>query len=311
MHDMTLLYAADAGRADEWREALHDMAPELQVQLWPDATDLAAVRYLVAWSFMPDLVARLPNLQVIFSTGAGVNQFAFESIPPAIKIVRMLDPAIREGMIEYAVFATLALHRDLLTYRQDQRARRWAPLTAPSAARRRVGVMGLGDLGTAVVEQLKSFGFPLFGWSRTARSIEGVTCFSGQDQLPSFLGHCDILICLLPLTPATQGILDDALFDALPIGAGLINMGRGRHLNEADLLRALDDGRLSGAILDVLIDEPPPHDHPFWLHPKIMLTPHIAGTTSPPSAAGVLVENLRRHRAGLTMLGEVRRDLGY
>ena len=311
MHDMTLLYAADAGRADEWREALHDMAPDLRVQLWPDDTDLAAVRYLVAWSFMPDLVARLPNLQVIFSTGAGVNQFDFESIPLGIKVVRMLDPAIREGMVEYAVFAVLALHRDLLTYRQDQCARRWAPLKAPSAARRRVGVMGLGDLGTAVVEGLKPFGFPLSGWSRAPRSIEGVTCFSGQDQLPSFLGHCDILICLLPLTPATQGILGNALFDALPAGAGLINMGRGRHLDEADLLRALDDGRLSGAILDVLVDEPPPHDHPFWSHPQIMLTPHIAGTTSPPSAAGVLVENLRRHRAGLTMLGEVRRDLGY
>jgi glyoxylate/hydroxypyruvate reductase A len=308
---VSLLYAADASRAEEWRAALHALAPDLQVQLWPDQTDLEAVRYLVAWTFMPDLVSRLPNLRAIFSTGAGVEQFDLGSIPPSVKVVRMLDPAILEGMVEYVTFATLALHRDILIYQRARLERCWAPRPATPAAQRRVGIMGLGDLGAAVIDRLKAFGFPLFGWSRAPRSIDGVTPFSGREALSAFLGNCDILICLLPLTPATRGILNSALFDALPPEAGLINVGRGGHLNEPDLLLALDDGRLSGAVLDVMVDEPPPRDHPFWHDPRILLTPHIAGMTSPPSAARVLVENLRRDRQGAAMEGLVRRDLGY
>ena len=308
---MSLLYVTDDGRADEWRSALSAADPELRVQLWPGEADLAAVRSLLAWTFKPDLIPRLPNLEVIFSMGAGVEQFDTAVIPSRVALVRMLDPAIHEGVVDYAVFATLALHRDMLHYLAAQEAGRWSPAPAYAAAQRRVGVMGLGDLGAAIVERLKPFGFPLSGWSRKPRAIDGVDCYWGPEGLPEFLGGCDILICVLPLTQQTRNILDANLFRALPPGAGLINVGRGGHLREADLLAALDCGQIGGAVLDVLMEEPARPEHPFWRHPRVLLTPHIAGSTSPRSAAQVLVENLRRHRDGQPMEGLVRTDLGY
>jgi glyoxylate/hydroxypyruvate reductase A len=308
---MSLLYSADPSRAAEWRAILTELEPAVGFQTLDAATDLAAVRYLLAWEFPAGLISRLPNLEVIFSTGAGVEQFDLTQIPPAVEIVRMLDPAILEGMVEYVTYSVLALHRDMLDYRAAQEARRWAPIRVTAAADRRIGVMGLGDLGAAVARALKPFGFPLSGWSRSLKSIDGVACFSGAEGLAAFLARSDILICLLPLTPETRGILGSALFQALPRGAGLVNVGRGGHLTEADLAPALAGGQLSGAVLDVLADEPPPSDHPFWEHPRIILTPHIAGMTSPRTAGRTLAENLRRRREGAPMRGLVRRDLGY
>jgi glyoxylate/hydroxypyruvate reductase A len=308
---MSLLYTADPSRSEDWRTAIAERDPALDVQFGAEGADLDRVRYLLAWQFPEALVPRLPGLQVIFSTGAGVEQFSLDRIPPSVEIVRMLDPAILEGMVEYAVFATLALHRDILAYQDDRKARRWAPIRVRPAAQRQVGVMGLGHLGARVLRALKPFGFPLYGWSRSPRSLDGVACFSGSQTLTAFLGCCDILICLLPLTPSTRGILGKAAFDALPPGAGLVNVGRGGHLREDELLDALGDGRIGGAVLDVLADEPPSPNHPFWDHPRILITPHIAGMTSPASAAAALVDNIHRHQAGEPMIGRIRRDLGY
>lgn len=309
---MSLLYTADTRRTVEWRAALAQLEPALGFRSLPaEPADLQSVRYLLAWAFPADLIARLPNLEVIFSTGAGVEQFDLAQIPPAVEIVRMLDPSIQEGMVEYVTYGVLALHRDMFHYQAAQRARRWAPIRATAAADRRVGVMGLGDLGVAAVQALKPFGFPLSGWSRSLKEIEGVACFSGARGLADFLAQTDILVCLLPLTPETRGILDASLFAALPHGAGLVNAARGGHLKENDLIAALESGKVSGAVLDVLVDEPPSSDHPFWDHPRIILTPHVAGMTSPRTAARALANNLRRRREGQLMRGLVRRDLGY
>ena len=308
---MTLLYSADPERGREWRALFEALAPDVPVQIWPDIGDPQAVRYLAAWTFSPELVRSLPNLEVIFSVGAGVDQFDLAQVPPSVQLVRMVEPAITEGMVEYATFAVLALHRHMLDYREAQRAGRWAPIRLVAAAERRVGVMGLGNLGLAVLDRLKSFGFPLFGWSRSPRRLDGVTCFAGEDGLGDFLAQCNILICLLPLTPQTRGVLDRALFEALPPGAGLINVGRGGHLDEHDLLAALASGQISGAVLDVMNSEPPVADHPFWTHPRILMTPHIASMTHPQSAGRALLENIRRHQAGVPMHGLVDRERGY
>ncbi len=171
--------------------------------------------------------------------------------------------------------------------------------------------MGLGNLGVAVLQALQPFGFQLSGWSRTQKHIPGVTCYGGEAQLSEFSGQCDILICLLPLTRETAGILNAHLFATLPAGASLINLGRGGHLVEADLLAALDSGHLEHAIIDVLHDEPPGPDHAYFSHPNIWLTPHIGAMTDPYSAFEVLLENLRRHGRGEAMLGTVGRSAGY
>ena len=171
--------------------------------------------------------------------------------------------------------------------------------------------MGLGTLGRAALEALRPFGFPLAGWSRSAHDIPGVACFAGAEQLAEFLARTRILVCLLPLTDATRGILDRRIFDALPHGAGIVNVGRGGHLVERDLLDALDEGAVSAAIVDVMTQEPPPPDHPFWDHPRILMTPHMAANTDAESGGLALLENIRRYRRGEPMQGIIRRDLGY
>ena len=308
---MTLLYRADPERGREWQAYFAVQAPDIDFRIWPDIGDIEDVRYLATWESPADFIAGLPNLEMLFSIGAGIDQFDMTSIPAHVAVARMIEPGIAEGMVEYCSFATLALHRHIPDYRIAQAEGRWAPIKLVPAAERRVGVMGLGNLGRAVLERLKAFGFPLSGWSRSAHAIEGVDCFAAEAGLPAFLARCDILICLLPLTPDTRGILCRETFNRLPKGAAIVNAGRGGHLVEQDLLSALDAGQISDAILDVMEPEPPFAEHSFWHHPHIMITPHIASMTDADGGAQALIANIRRHRAGKPVEGLVRRELGY
>ena len=182
------------------------------------------------------------GLELLFSVGAGVDQFRPEALPPKTKLVRMIEDGIVRTMQEYVVMAVLALHRNLPSYVQQQRREEWVLRHGPVAARRRVGVLGLGVLGVAVLEALRPFGFPLAGWSRSPRSFPGIECFAGSETLPAFLARTDILICLLPLTSETRGLLDADLFAKLPSGAGLVHVGRGPQLDPVALIEALDRG---------------------------------------------------------------------
>ena len=211
-------------------------------------------------------------------------------------------------MVEYVTLATLALHRDWLTYAAQQREGRWQALRTRVASERRVGVLGLGVLGQAVLTRLASFGFQCAGWSRSSRALDGIECFAGAETLPAFLTRTDILVCLLPLTDATRHILNRDLFAQLPRGAALINTGRGGHLQQDHLLEALESGQLSAAVLDVADPEPLAADYPLWHHPRVMLTPHVASMTQPDSAVEVVLDNLRRHREGEPLIGLVDRD---
>lgn len=308
---MTILYNSEPRRGRAWQLLFEREAPDLPLRIWPDIGDPKDIRYLAAWNPSRELIESLPNLEVVFSIGAGVDQFDLSRIPPYIPLVRMIDPGLTQGMVEYAVFATLALHRNILDYLEQQRERRWHEIPSILSYRRRVGIMGMGELGRAAARQLQALGFPLSGWSRSRHEMADMTCFAGQEELPAFLGQCDILICLLPLTDETRGILCRETFNAMPEGAGLINVARGGHLIESDLLDALDSGQLSGAVIDVLNQEPAPPDHPFWSHPRILVTPHIASQTHAESAGYVLLDNIRRHQAGEPMHGLIRRELGY
>lgn len=308
---MAFLYKADPARGREWAALFAEKASHLPFRLWPETGRPEDVRYLAAWMPPDDLAGRFPGLEILFSVGAGIDQFDLGAVPKNLPVVRMTEEGIAEGMAEYTVMAVLALHRDLLAYVDQQRRRTWREVRLTPARRRRVGVLGLGRLGTAVLKRLRPFGFPLAGWSRSGGAIDGVDIHSGNAGLPAFLARTDILVCLLPLTGETRGILCQALFDALPEGAALVNAGRGGHLVDEDLLAALASGRLSGAVLDVCEPEPLPADHPFWSHPRILLTPHIASMTSPESAVDLVLENIRRHQAGEPLLGLVDRSRGY
>ncbi|MBB4395358.1 glyoxylate/hydroxypyruvate reductase A [Bradyrhizobium sp. ERR14] len=308
---MTVLYKANMVRGAEWARFFAERAPDVPFRLWPDIGDPANVRYLVAWVPPDDIATTFPNLELVFSVGAGVDQFDATKVPAHIPLVRMLESGIAETMAEYVTMAVLGLHRDLLHFIDQQKQQVWREIRITPAKRRRVGVMGLGQLGQAVLERLKVFGFPLSGWNRSAREIEGVTCHVGADALPDFLAQSDILVCLLPLTDETRGILNADLFARLPHGASLVNVGRGPHLIEADFLAALDSGALSGAVLDVTEPEPLPEGHPFWSHPRILLTPHNASMTTPDTAVDFVLDVIDRHRRGEELPGRVDRTRGY
>ena len=308
---MTLLFKIDDERGSAWKTLFNTHAPDIDVRLWPDIGDPGQVRYFASWESPKDLSARFPNLEVVFATSAGVDQFDLNTLPEPIEVVRMLDPGIAQGIVEYVCFAVLSLHRDMPLYLEQQRQNQWQTRPLTPARQRRIGVMGLGNLGVAALNALRPFGFSLSGWARSEKDIDGVQCFAGEQQLQPFLNQCDVLICMLPLTEDTRGILNADTFAALPHGARLINLGRGGHLVEADLLDALASGQIEHAILDVLNDEPPSQDHPYWQHPRIWLTPHIGAMTSPATAFDGLLANIRRHQNGEAMHGAVARNEGY
>lgn len=304
-------YKADPARGRQWAEVFAREAPDLQFRLWHEVDDGADVRFLAAWEPPADLATRCPNLRLLFSTGAGVDQFDLAALPPELPIVRMVEPGIVNGMVEYVTHAVLDLHRDMPAYRRAQQQRQWQPIPVRPAGERRVGVLGLGSLGRAVLDKLVLFGFDCAGWSRSRQVVPGVACHAGPQDLQAFLARSDIVVCLLPLTEETRGFLNAALFVRCLRGASLVHVGRGPQLVAADLLQALDEGHLAEAVLDVTDPEPLPPEHALWSHPRVRLTPHIASMTQPESAARVAIDNLRRHARGEPLVGLVDRARGY
>ncbi|WP_062345250.1 glyoxylate/hydroxypyruvate reductase A [Novosphingobium sp. CCH12-A3] len=309
---MTLLYHGLEQRGRVWREIVASRVPQMPFLHWgKDSVDPQAVRYIATWNAPPDFIAQFPNLEILFSVGAGIDQLPIDALPPQVRVVRMVEQGIITGMAEYVAMACLALHRDLPFFISEQRAGRWTYRHTRLASESRIGVMGLGELGRAALDVFKPLGFPLSGWSRTARDIGGVQCFAGTEQLDAFLMQADILVCLLPLTDETRGILCRETFAKMPVGSAVINAGRGGHLVAEDLIEALDQGQLRAAMLDVTSPEPLPEGHAFYSHPAIFLTPHVAAETRHETAGNVLADNLERLLAGDALLGEVDRKRGY
>lgn len=308
---MTCFVNIDAERGSLLRKHLAEVVPQLPVVLQGESLDPGAVRYLITWT-LPEDLARFTGLEVIFSVGAGVDQFLEAGMPDGVQLVRLIDPGLTAMMQEYVAMAVLGLHRDLPDYLSQQRAEVWERVSVPPPAPERgVGVMGLGVLGQAVLQALAPFGFALSGWARSSREIEGVRCFHGADGLEEFLARSDILVCLLPLTPETEGVLNADLFACLPSEAALVHVGRGRQLDHPALLTALDSGKMRAAVLDVTEPEPLPKGHPFWSHPKVILTPHIACITRIEALGPAVAANIERHLKGEPMEGLVQPDRGY
>jgi glyoxylate/hydroxypyruvate reductase A len=309
---MALLFQSSIDSAERWSAELHRLLPDLEIRVWPEIGDAGDIDAALVWRPPAGLLASLPNLKLIAALGAGVDHvLADPGLPAGVPVVRLVDPYMTASMSEYVQLQVLRLHRQDLTYLAQQRERVWRERPQPNAARRRVGVLGMGELGRDAALKLSVLGFDVAGWSRTERRLPGIACFHAAAGLRALLARSEILVCLLPLTPATEGILDAQLFAGLPRGAAIVNCARGRHLVEADLVAALDSGQLSAAVLDVFRDEPLPPQHPFWSHPRILVTPHVAAATHAPTAAPVIADNLRRLRQGRPLLHLVDRERGY
>ena len=302
---------------ERWKARFTDVCRDRRVIPKPAAgLDPAEVHYAAVWKPVPGELSGFPNLKVIFNLGAGVDALMADSSLPDVPLVRVAVADLTNRMTEYVVLHVLMHHRQELYLRQSQREKRWAPKFQWPSSAISVGIMGLGTLGAHAADALRHIGFRVAGWSRSARQIEGIECFAGDAQLEAFLRRSDILVCLLPLTSETRGILNRALFAKLnrnsPLGAPvLINAGRGGLQNEVDILACLDDGTLGAASLDVFVQEPLPADSRFWTHPKVVLTPHNAADTDADEISKYVARQIARFEQGHALENEVDRKRGY
>ncbi|QBR03409.1 2-hydroxyacid dehydrogenase [Paraburkholderia pallida] len=309
---MGILVLTDPLPSEIYAAALREIAGDVPVWTASDQPDPDRVEAILAWKLGAGVLSRYPNLRVLASIGAGADGLlGIPDLPADVVITRAVDPGQAIEIAQYVVASVLYFTRDLATYVRQQAVAAFRRLPVRSAERCRVGVLGMGNVGQAIARAFLPLGYPVSGWNRSPRAVSGVNVVSGAQALPEFMASVDILVCALPLTPSTRGILDRRNLGALPKGAIVLNVGRGQHLVEDDLRALLDEGHLGGAVLDVFSEEPPAPESWFWKHEKVLATPHIASTSSLPLVAGQCLDALHRTRQGLTQPNAVDRELGY
>jgi len=309
---MRVVVQAAPERLPGWLRVLRAAGPEFTFEPWDRLAEPRGVEAAVVWNPPPDLFTPLVDLRCIGVLGAGIDGLlAAVPEPPEVPVVRIVDPVMAERMAGWVLGAVLHWHRGFHDFLRLQRERRWEQRGCPDTADVRVGVMGLGAMGRAAAALLAQVGYEVAGWSRSPRSLAGIRTFAGAAERDAFLARSDYLVCLLPLTAETRGILNAATFRTLPRGAVVINAGRGGHLVEADLLDALAAHHLRGAVLDVFAEEPLPPEHPFWAHPAVVISPHVASITNQETGAVQIVEALRAVRDGRRPANVVDLGRGY
>jgi glyoxylate/hydroxypyruvate reductase A len=305
---LNLLFASTKEDPERWRRLLEPALPQDRFFAWPDVNGGAIDVALVA-THPKGTFAQLPRLKLIQSLWMGVeNILADTEVPRSVPLARLIDPGMVHAMAETVIASVLDWHRHRYAYRAQQRERKWKALAQLLPSDRTVGLLGLGELGSYAAAKLLALGFQVCGWSRRPKSIAGVHCSTDLDEVVS---KSQALVCLLPLTAQTRGVLNARAFASMPNGGCVISLARGGHVVTADLLAALESGQLAHAYLDVFDTEPLPADSPLWLHPGITITPHIAALTEPRTAIPKIVENIERVRRGEVPLNLVDREAGY
>ncbi|NCT98060.1 MAG: glyoxylate/hydroxypyruvate reductase A [Comamonadaceae bacterium] len=296
-------------KPEPWQEGLQAALPDATVSVWQPGA--AAADYAVVWAPPQAFFDEQPGLKAAFNTGAGVDALLGLRVAPSTRLVRLDDAGMSVQMAEFACHAVIRHFRELDAYEADVREGRWSYRKPRARADFPVGVMGLGVLGERVARALTVFDFPVHGWSRSPKTIDGVRCHAGEAQLDTFLSSCRVLVNLLPLTPQTQDILNRRTLGLLRPGGYVVNLARGAHLVDEDLLALLDSGHLAGAALDVFRTEPLPAGHGFWNHPKITLTPHTSARTLREESIAQIARKIAALQRGEPVAGEVDRQRGY
>ncbi len=299
------------GSAEAWRDTFREQVPDLPIRIWPDVGELRDIEYLAFMHPDFDRLPAFPNLKAMFSRSAGVEDIVQHPKLPKVPLGKVEPPGGDPMMTEYVVMHVLRFHRDMPAYQAAQAKREWRRVPIIRPDQRRVGFLGFGMMATAPALVLQSLGFKVSAWVRSPRQTAEVPLFHGRDQLGTFLGQTDIAVCLLPLTPETEGIFCTRTFAMMPRGAMLVNVGRGKHVVEKDLIAALASGQLSYAALDALWPEPLPPESPLWLHPKVTVMPHVARRPTVAQLVTEVAANIRSLKAGGSLLQEVDVKLGY
>ncbi|HEJ7931778.1 glyoxylate/hydroxypyruvate reductase GhrA [Serratia sp. Lou2A] len=313
---MNIIYYHPLFNAQEWLAGIKQRLPQAEIREWQRGDERPA-DYALVWRPPHEMLANRRDLKAVFALGAGVDAILDQerkhpgTLPAGVPLLRLEDTGMAQQMQEYALSYVLRYFRRFDEYQALQQRQEWQPLDPHSLDDFTIGILGAGVLGQSVARKLTEFGFSVRCWSRSAKQIDGVQSFAGEAQRAAFLDDVKLLINLLPNTPETVGILNRELFAQLSTGAYLINIARGAHLVEADLLAALEQGQLAAATLDVFAREPLPQDHPFWRHPRVTITPHIAAITLPQQAMDQIAANIRALEAGRTPAGVVDRQRGY
>jgi len=308
---MSLLLVAPNRDMTHWKQALQDEDPNLDIEVWPAVQHKERVQFAVSWRHPSGIFKHYPNLKAITSLGAGVDHLLNDPDLPDIPLARVVTPALSEQLADYTLTAVLNFQQRTFEYFSQKQQAIWKPVDTYPRQDLAIGIMGLGQIGTKVAKQFIANRYHTAGWSGSKKEITGLTSYSGPHEFEDFLASVNILICLLPLTAETEGILNLEVFKKLRRPAYLINVARGAHLVEEDLIYALDTEILEGACLDVFSEEPLPGSHPFWNRENIMITPHIGAVTPPAEAATQIVENYKRALSGMELLNTVDKKRGY
>ncbi len=311
MNRDALVFYSEFDDPEAWKRTLTAELPDLDFHTDVDAVDPASVHYALAWKPPRGFFARFPNLKLVTNLGAGVDSLVGRDDLPDVPISRLSDDGMVQLMTSYVLFSVIRYARDIHLFERAQRRSEWQYVHPRALSDIRVGVLGLGELGAPAAKALANIGFDVRGWSRSLKSIDGVTCSAGVEPLDALLAATEILVILLPLTPETRGLLDARRLSLLPKGAKLINASRGAVTDEAALLTALRSGRIAEATLDVFTIEPLPKEHAFWRMENVLITPHLASITVPEAAAREVAESIRRVRAGLEPLHRIDPRRGY
>jgi len=306
------VYLPAEDKTQWWVDMLQGLLPGWDVIPVHSVDDPQSIDFAVVWRPRTGDLARFPNLRAIISIGAGIDHVLDDTaLPKGIPIIRTVGSDLTQRMREYVALHVLRHHRDMPRQLRAQAELDWHAIVVPVAGRRTVGVMGLGNLGAVAAQTLAGLGFSTRGWARSAKSIDGVECYAGAGEFDAFLDGCEILVNLLPLTDDTRGIMDASLFDRLPQGACVINCARGPHLVDGDLLAALDSGQIRQATLDVFHHEPLPTDHPFWTHPAVTVTPHVASQIDAETGGQIIAANLLEFARSGTCADVADAERGY